>query len=179
MSDPSPSPQRSRSTDSRGLYSVAQVQHLLRIEFARAQRYAYPLSCLVLAVDQLDALRDAHGYEFKELVLGALVDLLRRSTRSSDFMGRTADDRLIVLLPHTSAAGARTLAARLIEHAGALDLERGGARARISLSIGVSALAGSGLLFHDALHREAELALAEAIAAGGGRLVERVVGGQA
>ena len=29
--------------DGRSLYSVAQIQHVLRVEFTRAQRYRYPI----------------------------------------------------------------------------------------------------------------------------------------
>ncbi len=181
MTQPRPRENVERSStrpEDRGLYSVAQIQHLLRLEFARAQRYAYPLSCLLLAVDQLDALRDRHGYEFKEQVIERVVDLLKRATRSSDFLGRTADDRLVLLLPHTSAVGARTLAARLVETAGALAGELGGQQARVSLSVGLASSAGEDTLFHDALYQAAEQALDEAVAAGGGRFQERRLGMQ-
>lgn len=178
-----PRPRASSETSSirpedRGLYSVAQIQHLLRLEFARAQRYAYPLSVLLLAIDQLDALRDRHGYEYKEEVLERVVELLKRATRSSDFLGRTADDRLVLLLPHTPATGARTLAARLIETADVLAAELGGQQARVSLSVGFASSAGEDTLFHDALLVAAEGALDEAVAAGGGRFQERRVGAQ-
>ncbi len=181
MTDPRPqasTPRPSTPAEERGLYSVAQIQHLQRIEFARAQRYGYPLACMLLAVDQLDSLRDLHGYDFKEQVIERLVDLLKRATRSSDFIGRTADDRLVLLLPHTPPHGARTLAVRLIENSGVLSAELGGDVARVSVSIGLSTLQGEGVLFHDALYREAELALEAAIAAGGGRLQVRTAGGQ-
>ena len=178
-SRPQASPSRSSlPVEERGLYSVAQIQHLQRIEFARAQRYGYPLACMLLAVDQLDTLRDLHGYDFKEQVLERLVDLLKRATRSSDFIGRTADDRLVLLLPHTPPQGARTLAVRLIENSGVLSSELGGDVTRVSISIGLATLAGEGALFHDALYREAEQALEEAVAAGGGRLHVRAAGGQ-
>jgi diguanylate cyclase (GGDEF)-like protein len=181
MTETSPQPAGQRTSmpaEERGLYSVAQIQHLLRIEFARAQRYAYPLSCMLLAVDQLDTLRDLHGYEFKEQVLERLVDLLKRATRSSDFLGRTADDRLVLLLPHTQPQGARSLGERLIENSGVLSSELGGNVARVSVSIGLASLQGEDVLFHDALYRGAELALEEAVAAGGGRLQVRAAGGQ-
>lgn len=181
MTDPRPeasTPRSSMQAEERGLYSVAQIQHLLRIEFARAQRYGYPLACMLLAVDQLDTLRDVHGYEFKEQVLERLVDLLKRATRSSDFIGRTAADRLVLLLPHTPPQGARALAARLIENSGVLSAQLGGDVARVSVSIGLASLEGEGVLFHDALYSEAELALEEAVAAGGGRLQVRAAGGR-
>ena len=62
----------SRPEGGRSLFSVAQIQHVLRIEFGRAQRYRYPLVCLVLSIDQLGALRDRHGYDAKEALFEAI-----------------------------------------------------------------------------------------------------------
>ncbi len=167
----------------RSLYSVAQIQHVLRVEFGRAQRYRYPIVCLVIAIDQLGALRDQHGYESKELVFDHIVDLLTDATRASDFLGRTADDRLLAVLPHTGSEGARQLAARLFTQVRTLAFEAPLEGTRITLSIGAasndSGPAGSatsesaGMMFHDALIQAAESALAEASAAGGNQLVEK------
>ena len=107
-----------------------------------------------------------------------LIDQLKRATRSSDFLGRSADDRLVVLLPHTTRAGARLLAARLIENTGALTFEHGGESARVSISIGLASSEGETALFHDALFQSAESALSEATAAGGARFLERPLAGQ-
>jgi diguanylate cyclase (GGDEF)-like protein len=160
-------------SERRGLFSVAQIHHLLRVEFHRSQRHHYPLSCLVLAVDRLESLRDRHGYETKERVLDAIVLLLGEATRSSDYLGRTADDRLMAVVPHTDAAGARVLARRLVERARSLRLERMPEAFPVSLSIGLAATAGEGDTFHDALLASAESALSEAIAAGGDGFAER------
>src|SRR5438552_11911730 len=109
LSEPRPRAAPSESTRPaapRGLFSVAQIQHILRVEFARAQRYRYALACLMISVDQLESLRDLCGYEIKEQVLESVVGLLQNATRTSDFLGRTADDRLAVLIPHTPKEGA-------------------------------------------------------------------------
>lgn len=156
----------------RSLYSVAQIQHVLRIEFGRAQRYRYPLVCLMIAIDQLGAIRDQHGYDAKEVVLDSIVELLVNATRTSDFLGRTADDRLLAVLPHTDAAGARRLAQRLDAEARALELPSELRATRITLSIGAVSSETDGLTYHDAMYTITENALADAIAAGGGRLVE-------
>lgn len=156
----------------RSLFSLAQIQHLTRTEFSRATRYQYPLSVLALSVDGLDALRDAHSYEFKERVLGEVIALLLRKTRPSDLIGRMADDHFVLLLPHTPVSGAQTLAARLIESAAVLEFEVAGERPRLSVSVGVSALVPD-LLFHDVLLETADAALQEAVAQGGGRMVLR------
>ena len=167
----------------RRLYSVAQIQHVLRVEFGRAQRYRYPIVCLVIAIDQLGALRDQHGYDAKEIVFDRIVGKLTDATRASDFLGRTADDRLLAVLPHTGSEGARQLAARLFTQVRALDLAPPLDRTRITLSIGAASnepdparpAAGEsgGMMFHDALIHAAESALAEASAAGGNQLVEK------
>lgn len=156
----------------RSLYSLAQIQHLAKTEFSRAGRYKYPFCVMALCVDALDVLRDERGFEFKELVLREVVGLLRRKTRSSDLIGRMADDHFVLLLPHTLVGGAQILAARLIESAALLELGGDGPGPRLSLSIGISSLRGE-LLFHDLLLELAETALSEAVAQGGGRMVLR------
>ncbi len=163
----------------RGLYSVAQIQHVLRIEFNRARRHRYPLSCLVIAVDRLESLRDRFGYDVKERVLDGVVDLLRRATRSSDYLGRTADDRLIAVIPHTEAAGMRVLARRLVDSARGIRPERIPEPFPITLSIGSASTGGEVSMFHDALLASAEEALADAVGAGGDRCADRAGAGPA
>ncbi|MDZ4772676.1 MAG: diguanylate cyclase [Planctomycetota bacterium] len=158
--------------EGRSLYSVAQIQHVLRVEFGRAQRYGYPLVCFMVAIDPLGVVRDEHGYDAKETLFGAVVGLLENATRTSDFIGRTADDRLLAVLPHTGIEGARLLAQRLLKEAGALSLGGELRSTKTSLSIGAVSNEHEGLVYHDALYTATENALADAVAAGGGRLVE-------
>jgi diguanylate cyclase (GGDEF)-like protein len=157
----------------RALLSSAQIHHVLRVEFGRARRHGYPLTCLVIAVDRLEILRDRLGYEAKELVVDAVVDLLRHATRSSDTLGRTPDDRLIAVVPHTEPVGAMVLARRIVERARALRLERLAEPFAVTLSIGSSTTSGGASMFQDALLAAAEGGLADAVAAGGDRVTER------
>ena len=60
-----------------GVFSLTQIRHLMRVEFSRAQRYGYPVSCLVCGIDRIENLRDLYGYEFRESVLVEVVDLLQ------------------------------------------------------------------------------------------------------
>lgn len=159
-----------RSADGRRLFSVAQIQHVLRTEFGRGQRYKYPLAVLVVSVDQLGAVRDRLGYEAKEAALDGIVKLLFASTRSSDYLGRTPDDRLMAVVPHTDEAGARTLAERLIADTRALVVAEA-AGERFTLSIGATCSREGEPLFHDVLLAAAEAAQADAVAAGGDRFL--------
>jgi len=160
------------AADGRRLFSVAQIQHVLRTEFGRSQRYKYPVSVIVLAIDQLGAVRDRAGYDAKEAIVEGVLGLLFASTRSSDYLGRTPDDRLIAVIPHTDEAGVCTLAERLVAEARALVV--GGAQSeRITLSIGSTSSRDGEPLFHDVLWTAAEAAQSEATTAGGDRFVAR------
>ncbi len=159
-----------------GVFSLSQIRHLMRVEFGRAQRYGYPLSCLVIGVDRLDSVRDIHGYEFRERVLEAVIELLQEETRTCDYLGRLMDDRLMAILPHTTAEGAEATARRILGAARELAFHVQGQTIRVTLSIGISHYEDNNTLFFDSLVEAAELALAEALRAGGDRYVQRVPG---
>ncbi|HEX6884093.1 MAG TPA: GGDEF domain-containing protein [Planctomycetota bacterium] len=159
-----------------GVFSLSQIRHLMRVEFGRAQRYGYPLSCLVIGIDRLDALRDLYGYEFRESVLEAVIELLQEETRTCDYLGRLMDDRLMAILPHTTADGAQAGARRILTAARRLSFQPQGARIGVTLSIGVSHYADDNTLFFDSLVEAAEGALLEAAKSGGDRFVHRVPG---
>lgn len=157
------------SSNDRGLFSLAQIQHLMRVEFNRSQRYRYPIVCMLISVDRLGHLRDLYGYEAKQEILEAVVGLLKSQTRGSDFLGRMADDRLLAVVPHTPAPGAEVLARRLLEGARAMDFSADGRTIQVTLSIGASHNAGGETLFFDAMLLAAEESLASASRAGGDR----------
>jgi two-component system cell cycle response regulator len=156
-----------------GLFSLSQIMHLMRVEFGRAQRYGYPLTVLVIAVDRLGHLRDVHGYEAKEAVLDNVARLLQEATRTCDFLGRLADDRLMAVVPHTPALGAHVLGKRLLEGVRGIGLEAEGKRIPVTISIGTATMADAKTLFFDQLVGAAEAALEDAAAAGGARVVQR------
>lgn len=162
--------------DDRNLFSLVQIQHLMRVEFNRARRHHYPLSCLLISIDRLGHLRDVHGYEAKEAIVREVVDALKAVTRQSDFLGRTADDRLMAVVPHTDVDGAKRLAERLMERVTERPLEILGKQVSVSLSIGFSHNMSGETLYFDALLEAARRALNEASDAGGGSCVLRAPG---
>ena len=159
-----------------GVFSLSQIRHLMRVEFGRAQRYGYPLSCLVISVDRLDGLRDVYGYEFRESVLEAVIELLQEETRTCDYLGRLMDDRLMAILPHTTSDGAQAGARRILAAARKLAFTPQGSALRLTISIGISHYEDDNTLFFDSLVEAAEGALAEAAKSGGDRFVHRAPG---
>jgi diguanylate cyclase (GGDEF)-like protein len=156
-----------------GVFSLTQIRHLMRVEFSRAQRYGYPVSCLQVSVDRVDHLRDLYGYGFREAVVDAVVDLLQGATRNCDYLGRLMDDRLMAILPHTTREGAEVMARRVLAASRSLGFEAEGRALQITLSVGISNYENENTLFFDSLVEAAEGALAEAAEAGGDRSVHR------
>ena len=56
-----------------GVFSLTQIRHLMRVEFSRAQRYSYPVTCIAVACDRMGHLRDLYGYEFRESVMDEVI----------------------------------------------------------------------------------------------------------
>lgn len=164
----------SRDADpSAGVFSLTQIRHLMRVEFGRAQRYGYPVSALVVACDRLNHLRDLYGYEFREAVLDEVVQLLQRTFRACDYLGRLMDDRLMTILPHTTREGAEASAQRILEAARKLSFRADGNAIQVTLSIGISHFENENTIFFDSLVEAAEGALTEAAGAGGDRFLYR------
>lgn len=156
---------RSEGLDS-GLFSYTQILHLLKIEFSRARRYQYQLSCVLVEVDRLGALGDLHGSEVRDRIESACAELLNRYSRSCDFVGRLGE-RFVIVLPHTDAKGAQLLAQRLHDRIGELDVRVDGRALRVSASVGVSTQEGDESIFFDTVLKRAEAALGDVLARGG------------
>ncbi len=158
-----------------GLFSLTQMQHLMRVEFTRSQRYGYSLACLAIGIDRLPQLRDLYGFESKEAIVERVVGVLRGETRSSDYLGRTPDDKILCIVPHTDTDGAGAMAGRIRDAIHELEFESGGRGYKVTISIGGSSAESGATLFFDAVIDSAQSALTEAMDAGGDRFVGRQV----
>ena len=148
-----------------GLFSQTQIRHLMRTEFERAKRYNYPLTCMLIEIDWVGAYRDRAGFDSKEGLLDDLILMLRKETRTCDYLGRMLDDRFLLVLPHTEAAGAKVLAQRLQE----LAEKIAATEFHPKLSIGTSHFKDGLPMFFDVLLETAQNALESA---SGGLYVE-------
>ena len=167
MSQPSPDPE---------LFSLAQIQHLMRVEFGRAQRYEYPMGCVLVQVDRLAQLRDLHGFEVKESAIAMVVEEIEKQTRASDLLGRMPDERFLLVLPHVPSANAAVVGQRILENVRARTIGGSDGDLRVTLSLGAGWSDGGETLFFDALLECAGEALKFAIDEGGDRMELRIPG---
>jgi len=120
-----------------------------------AERYGDPLALAVLDVDDFKLINDRHGHPYGDDILKRVAAVMREA-RPGDRPYRIGGDEFALLLAHTDADGARTLAARLCRNL---------ADAGVKVSVGVSALRPG--LQADTLRAEADAALYEAKRHGG------------
>lgn len=154
------------------LFTPAQIQHLMRVEFDRAQRYGYPLVLLLVGVDRLSQLQDLYGSELRDQVEAALVGVLRTTTRESDSLGCLLDDSIALLVPHTPAEGSAAMAKRILAGMRAISFECDGRPTRITVSIGGAHNNRKGELSFETLLEVAAEGLRVARASGGNRYVQ-------
>lgn len=161
------------SDSDEGLFAPAEIHRLMRIEYERAQRYDYPAAVMLIAVDRLEYLHDLYGWQSKEEILQAVIGVLRRTTRDSDFLGCMRDDRIMAVFPHASQEAVAAIATRLMRVCRQIDFETAGRAIRATVSIGIATLRqGDRTPFEEFVSVAGE-AVAFAMRSGGDRFVRR------
>ncbi len=110
-------------------------------EAKRASRYGQPLSALMIDVDDFKSINDRHGHETGNRVLALLGEVISGTIRTDlDVASRLHGDEFALVLPATSAEGARCLARRIQDRIRSRE-----GPISFTLSIGVHCLEGEEL----------------------------------
>jgi diguanylate cyclase (GGDEF)-like protein len=166
--------EESRALSFKDDLTVAQNRRCLEAELPQAVRSAAtkaePLALLFLDVDDLKRVNTSHGHPVGSLLLESVANTAQRLCRAHDRLYRYGGDEFCILMPGTTAQGARKLGERLLHLLGDHPLELGSAHLPVSLSAGVAAFPehadGAGHLIE-----QADQALLRAKSEGKGRVV--------
>lgn len=126
-----------------GTYNERGLQALGQREVERARRYARPLAALQVDVVQLQALAAAYGRGVADEVLTGLGTRLRSQTRGIDLVARHGGEAFVLLLPETTAEGARLVAERLQRALPAASIPTAAGPQRVTLSLRLASLGPS------------------------------------
>jgi diguanylate cyclase (GGDEF)-like protein/PAS domain S-box-containing protein len=96
-----------------GLQNRRMIFERIKHEIERVRRYKVDLSLIFCDLDCFKEINDTYGHNAGDGVLRTIADILRRSVRTSDSIGRYGGDEFIIVLPQTSLKGARELAERI------------------------------------------------------------------
>jgi diguanylate cyclase (GGDEF)-like protein len=165
------SPQASAPAQSQ--LSVTQMLSVMRVEFHRAQSQQYPMTCLMVAVDGLDMLREMYGHQEKQRLMRVAYDCLRSMSRKHSFIGMAlmSGDRIMAVFPNTPASRLSTLGENMVATARSLKIEVAGKPYLFSLSLGASHSQLDETQTFEGLVEASGRSLAMATEAGGNRYV--------
>ena len=85
-----------------GLYNRKYLHHRLDAEISRSKRYGTPVSCLLLDIDYFKIVNDMYGYDWGDILLKKIAQMLSALVRKEDVLTRYGDEEFIVILPETT-----------------------------------------------------------------------------
>lgn len=127
-----------------GLTGIANRRHfdeMLDKGWRRCARAATPLSIVMIDVDHFKAFNDHYGHQGGDDCLKLVAGVLARQVgRPDDLVARFGGEEFACLLPSTDAAGARDVAARMLEAVRAAQLAHAGSGVSpyVTVSLGVA-----------------------------------------
>lgn len=128
-----------------GMYNRRYMDKFLQEEIAKAHRYKFDLSLLLLDLDYFKLINDQYGHQVGDQVLADMSALLVHELRDSDILARYGGEEFLVVAPNTGSRDAKLLAERLrkrIEtHNFSVDAKA--LEIKLTVSIGVSSYGGS------------------------------------
>lgn len=135
--------------DLTNLFNQKFMSQVLEAEIHRASRMNSHFSVLFMDIDHFKAINDNRGHWVGSKVLVELARVIRRHVRKSDYAFRYGGDEFVVVLPDTTAEGARVAGERIRSVVEATDFLIDGVHIKLTLSIGVA-----GFPEHAKTHRE-------------------------
>jgi len=120
------------------------LRERLEEEVSRAERHGTLLSCVLVAIDDLEEMAREHGSALREQTIDYVAGALRAQLRRFDRVGRVAADgpdgaeRLMMLLPGADSARGEIVARRALQRLRTIKLETDGARRPLRVSMGLA-----------------------------------------
>lgn len=82
-------------------------------EIDRYQRFGHPFSYIIVDLDYLKKINDSLGHHFGDIAIKHIANVMKRSVRDVDTVGRFGGEEFVVLLPETAHENARMVANRI------------------------------------------------------------------
>jgi len=96
-----------------GLLNKRTLTEIGRQKLRSAQRFNKPISVLICDLDHFKAVNDTYGHDVGDRVIQGFADVLRRTKRETDTVGRFGGEEFVVVCEETDLEGAELLAERI------------------------------------------------------------------
>jgi diguanylate cyclase (GGDEF)-like protein len=116
------------------------LEERLMEELNRSKRYDFPMSFLMIDIDDFKAYNDKNGHQAGDVALQITAHCLKGALRSADVASRYGGEEFCILLPQTGMAEAGAIADRIRDRVSTTHFPHGKTQplGRVSVSIGVS-----------------------------------------
>lgn len=123
-----------------GLHNRKFLHERLEAEISRSKRYDTKLSCLLLDIDFFKVVNDMYGYDWGDVLLKKIAEMLKSFIRKEDILTRYGDEEFIVILPNTPEENAFIFAERFRREIEKMEFIPAGEEERhpITISGGIS-----------------------------------------
>jgi diguanylate cyclase (GGDEF)-like protein len=140
--------------DFTGLYNRRYFTQRFENEIRRAKNYLLPLSLFMFDIDHFKAVNDTHGHNAGDMVLRKLGEIIRRHTRSSDFVARYGGGKFVAVMTSSGKEQALIYANSLRERIAATKISIPGVENPIGVTIsgGVASFPVDGESSSDLIH---------------------------
>ncbi|HLL73271.1 MAG TPA: diguanylate cyclase [Pyrinomonadaceae bacterium] len=124
-----------------GLLNRRYLEERLGEEFERSKRHRFPMSFLMVDIDNFKEYNDRNGHQAGDLALEITAQCLKSALRSADVASRYGGEEFSILLPQTNIAEALVIAERIRVRVEKSSYPHGESQPHgaVTVSIGVSA----------------------------------------
>lgn len=119
-----------------GVFNRNYLEILIDFESQKSQKEKYPLSVILIDVDNFKYFNDQYGHDFGDKVLSSVAKLMSNKLRESDYIGRFGGDEFLILLPRTRKEEASGIARRILDALPMLNIDN--SYETISVSMGIT-----------------------------------------
>ena len=121
-----------------GCFNRRYLDETIRREFSRSQREGYPISLVMVDLDNFKNVNDEFGHQAGDAVLQSLGILLRGHTRLGDIVCRYGGDEFLIVLPNMTQENAMMRASSWKHALGQSEIFFGEKRLSPTLSMGIA-----------------------------------------
>jgi diguanylate cyclase (GGDEF)-like protein len=138
-----------------GLYNRRSFTKALGRMVEHADRYAEPISLLMVDIDRFKAINDTYGHAAGDDVIKAVADTILSSIRKVDVAARIGGEEFAVILPKSPKKSSLATAERIRKAIRKQSIPHGRASIAVTVSIGIATRSGGGAM-PDTLIKEAD-----------------------
>lgn len=121
------------------LYNHRYFQETLKTQVEISKRYEQPFSLIIVDIDHFKNFNDTYGHQAGDAVLKQVADILRKNSRTTDYVCRYGGEEMSIILPNTNADEALFNAKRINKAVAETEFKLNNTTtANVTISVGVS-----------------------------------------